>query len=202
MARVSLLIMAGGRGSRLGGVRKPLVQVGGRTILQRILDQLGPLADERLALVHDEELEAPDGLRMVVDVREYAGPLPAAAHALTSVNGDLCILVAGDMPFVSREVFRYMLQLQAREAARVVVPLVDGHIESMHAVFRRQDLSDALKTAQREGEQRLFKVFESLDPRIVEEAELRSFDPELHTLFNVNSPEDLALAEELAAAER
>jgi molybdopterin-guanine dinucleotide biosynthesis protein A len=198
---VSLLIMAGGRGSRLGGTVKAMVRVGGRTILERILDQLGPLADDRLALVHDEALAAPPGLRMVVDTREYAGPLPAMAHALPGATGDVCILVAGDMPFVSRDVFQYLLQLQARDAARVVVPLVDGHIESMHAVFRRQDLREALETAEREGEQRLFKVFESLDPRIVDEAELRSLDPELHTLFNVNSAEDLALAEKLAAAE-
>jgi len=53
------------------------------------------------------------------------------------------------MPFVSGQVFGYMLRLQARDAARVVVPYVNGHVESMHAMFRRQDLSDALETAQR-----------------------------------------------------
>jgi molybdenum cofactor guanylyltransferase len=201
VVHVSLLIMAGGRGSRLGGTVKALVRVGGRTILERILDQLGPVADEHLALAHGADLVAPEGLRVVIDTREYAGPLPALAHGLPNATGEVCILVAGDMPFVSRDVFRYMLQLRAREAALVVVPYVDGHIESMHAVFRRQDLSDALATAQRVGEQRLFKVFESLNPRIVEESELRRIDPDLRSLFNVNSPEDLALAEQLAAAE-
>jgi molybdopterin-guanine dinucleotide biosynthesis protein A len=197
--RVSLLIMAGGRGTRLGGARKALVTVGGRTILERILDQLGPLADERLALVQDAGLPEVEGLRVVVDERPYAGPLPAMAHGLPVASGDVCLLVAGDMPFVSHAAFAYLLQLQADEAAAVVVPYIDGHIESMHAVFRRRDLLDALETAQREGEQRLFKVFEWLKPRLVEEAELRGLDPDLRSLFNVNSPEELALAEQLVA---
>lgn len=190
--------MAGGQGTRLGGVRKALVRVGGRTILERILDQLGPLVDERLALVQDTDLPPLEGLRLVVDTRAYAGPLPALAHGLPLASGDICILVAGDMPFVSRGAFEHLLELQAREGAAVVVPYIDGHIESMHTVFRRRELLDGLETAQRTGEQRLFKVFEWLSPRLVDEAELRSVDPDLHSLFNVNSPEDLALAEQLA----
>jgi len=197
---ISLLIMAGGRATRLGGVRKTLVKVGGRPILERILDQLGPLADERLALVHDAELPSLDGLRILIDEREYAGPLPALGHGLAAASGAICLLVAGDMPFVAADVFRYMLQLQAEQSAAVVVPFVDGHIESMHAVFRRDELRDAIAEAERKGEQRLFKVYQALAPRLVQEAELRAIDPGLHTLFNVNSAEELARAEEIAQA--
>ena len=99
--RVSLLIMAGGRATRLGGVRKTMVHVGGRPILARIVEQLGPLADEHLALVHDADVPAPEGVRLLVDTHAFQGPLPALAHALAVATGDVCIVVAGDMPFVS-----------------------------------------------------------------------------------------------------
>jgi molybdopterin-guanine dinucleotide biosynthesis protein A len=46
-----LLIFAGGRASRFGGVRKALLSVGGQTILERVLAALRPLADECLARV-------------------------------------------------------------------------------------------------------------------------------------------------------
>jgi molybdopterin-guanine dinucleotide biosynthesis protein A len=197
----SLLIMAGGRATRLGGVRKTMVHVGGRPILARILEQLGPLADERLALVHDADVPGLEGLRLLVDAQEYAGPLPAAAHGLAAATGDVVLLVAGDMPFAATAVFRYMLRLQQQHNVAVVVPYIDGHIESMHAVLRRGDLLDAVIKAQRDGEQRLFKVFESLGPRLIEEVELRAIDPDLNTLFNVNSAEDLARAEQIAAAQ-
>jgi molybdopterin-guanine dinucleotide biosynthesis protein A len=197
--RTSLLIMAGGRATRLGGVRKTLVQVGGRPILERIVAALGPLADESLALVHDPDLPTTRGLILVVDSRPYAGPLPALLHGLRAAQGDVCMLVAGDMPFVSAAAFEYLLRLREDLNASVVVPFVDGHIESMHAVFTRRPLLEALERAEQSGEQRLFKVFQNLDARLVEADELRGLDPELHTLFNVNSPEDLARAEAIAA---
>jgi molybdopterin-guanine dinucleotide biosynthesis protein A len=57
---------------------------------------------------------------------------------------------------------------------------------------------DAIEAAMATGEQRLFRVLETLGPRIADEAELRMFDPELLTLFNVNTPADVAHAERIA----
>jgi molybdopterin-guanine dinucleotide biosynthesis protein A len=196
--RVSLLIFAGGRGSRLGGLRKADLVIGGRTVLERLLESLSPLADERLALVQDDTWPTIQGLRFVVDPSPYAGPLAALAHGLRTATGDVCLLVASDMPFVSRKAFAFLLQLQASTGARAVVPFVDGFVESMHAVVERQALIEAIDRCQAKGEQRLFKVLESLDPRLVEAAELRNVDPELRSLFNINTPEDLQEAERIA----
>jgi molybdopterin-guanine dinucleotide biosynthesis protein A len=179
-------------------VRKTLLQVDGRSIVERIFDALAPLADECLALVHDTDLTAVDGLQLIVDQRPYAGPLPALLHGLSVADGETCMLVAGDMPFVSPAAFTYLLRLQATEQARVVVPFVDGYIESMHAVLARREVLEALQAAASAGEQRLFRVYQSLKPRLVGADELRAVDPYLHTLFNVDSPEDLALAEQIA----
>lgn len=191
--------MAGGQGTRLGGARKTLLEVGGRPIVQRIVEALAPLADECLALVHDADFPPIERLQLVVDSREYAGPLPALLHGLRVASGETCMLVAGDMPFVSAAAFEYLLGLRADSQSKVVVPYIDGYIESMHAVVARRELLDAVEHAERTGEQRLFKVFRSLEPRLVGADELRKLDPELHTLFNVNSPEDLELAEQIVA---
>lgn len=194
--RVSLLIFAGGRGSRLGGVRKATLRVGGQTLLERVFAALGPLADECLALVHDDdEWPSIEGLTLVADPEPYAGPLVALAHGLRAASGAVCLLVASDMPFVSRDAFAYLLRLQLAEDRQAVVPFVDGHIESMHAVVQRDVLLEAISRAQAIGEHRLFKVLESLDARLVTAAELQTVDPGLRTLFNVNTPADLAQAE-------
>jgi molybdopterin-guanine dinucleotide biosynthesis protein A len=52
----SLIVFAGGRATRLSGLNKALLTVGDRTIVQRILDELGPLTDERLILTNDDTL--------------------------------------------------------------------------------------------------------------------------------------------------
>jgi molybdopterin-guanine dinucleotide biosynthesis protein A len=197
----SLVIFAGGRATRLGGLRKAQLRVGGRTILERVLDALGPLVNERLALVDtpDPQNTVP-GLQLVVDEQPYEGPLPALAHGLQVAQGDVCLLVASDMPFVSRDAFAYLLRAQSEESADVVVPYVDAHLEPMHSVVERRALAIALDHARASGERRLFRVLQSLNPRLVDADELRQVDPDLRTLFNVNTPADLAEAERLLAA--
>jgi molybdopterin-guanine dinucleotide biosynthesis protein A len=187
---VTLLVLAGGRGSRLGGVRKPLVEVGGRPILRRVLDELGPLAAEHLVLA-DQPL-AVEGARVLVDAEAHAGVLPALEHGLSQARGEVCLIAAGDMPFVSRRAFAYLIELL--DNLDVVVPRVEGILQPMHAVIRREPLLEAIRAAVGSGEARLFRVLESLKRREVTEAELRRVDPDLRTLFNVNTPEDLAAA--------
>ncbi len=162
------------------------------------MDALAPLADECLALVRDADTPVLVGVRVLMDAAPHAGVLPAMLHGLRSASGAVCMLVAGDMPFVNRAAFEYLLRLQQEEGARVVVPRVDGFLQPMHCVVQRQVALAAIDAALRTGEQRLFRVLEALDPRIVDEAELRQADPELLTLFNVNTPEDLATAERIA----
>jgi molybdenum cofactor guanylyltransferase len=192
---VSLVVLAGGRASRLGGVRKPLVEVGGRPILRRVLDELGPLAAEHLVLA-DQPL-AIDGARVLVDAEAHAGVLPALEQGLSEASGEVCVIVAGDMPFVSRAAFGYLLERM--EGVDVVVPRVDGILQPMHAVIRREPAHQATRAALVRGESRLFRVLETLKRLDVTEAELRRVDPDLRSLFNVNTPEDLAAATRPAA---
>jgi molybdopterin-guanine dinucleotide biosynthesis protein A len=175
------------------------LRVGDRPIIGRILDALAPLAVECLALVDDPQLALPEPrLRLLADPQPHAGPLPAVAHGLRVARSDRCMLVASDMPFVSRSAFEYLLGVHNAEGATVVVPHVNGHLEPMHSVVSRREFLEAVEAAQCAGERRIFKVLQSLDPRLIEAEELRGIDPDLRTLFNVNTPEDLVLAEYMA----
>ena len=55
-APTSARIFAGGRATRLGGVDKALLSVGGRPIVDRVVDALTPLVDECLVLTNDQSL--------------------------------------------------------------------------------------------------------------------------------------------------
>jgi molybdenum cofactor guanylyltransferase len=197
--RTSLLILAGGRGTRLGGARKALLQVGGQPILARVLEALGPLADDWVALVDEAGWPTVPGLTFVVDATPHGGVLPALARGLRQVSGEVCMLVAGDMPFVQRSAFDYLLRLRQHAGASVVIPRVDGFLQPMHCVVERQVVLDAVEVGLAAGEQRLFRVLEPLHVRVVEADELRTVDPDLLTLFNVNTPEDLRSAQTRAS---
>lgn len=196
--RISLLIVAGGRASRLGGQRKALLEIEGRSIIARVLDALGPLADERLVLADDRGLAGLAGVRLVVDDEPFAGVLPAMAHGLAVAGGDVCLVVASDMPFVSRAAFAHLLAIQEREHADVVIPRIDGILQPMHAVVRREPALVAVRLALANSEHRLFKALQTLQPYEVEADELRPLDPDLWTFFNVNTADDLLEARRLA----
>jgi molybdopterin-guanine dinucleotide biosynthesis protein A len=194
---ISLIVFAGGRATRLGGVNKALLAVGDRTIVQRILDELGPLAEERLILTNDVALSSLSGVRLVNDPEPHAGVLTALANGLATAAGELCLTVACDMPFVSRPVFEYLLRLQREDNADVVIPLGGKALEPMHAVYRRARVEVAIRDALARGEQRMISYFAAVRVREVPGSELKALDPTGRAFFNVNTPADLAEAQRL-----
>lgn len=183
---------------RLGGVSKALLDVGGRTIVARILESLGPLVDETVLLTNDAGLAQVGDVRLVFDPHPHAGVLPALAAGLEGAAGDVCLAVACDMPFVSNNLFGYMLSLHTSCGADVVIPRTAGFLEPMHAVYRRAPVLQAIQSALARGEQRMISYFGDVRVREVTEDEWRAHDPPGNTFFNVNTPDDLAEARRIA----
>jgi molybdopterin-guanine dinucleotide biosynthesis protein A len=200
----SALIFAGGRATRLGGRNKALLDVGGRRIIDRIVEALGPLVAETLLLTNDSSLAELGHVRLVFDAAPHAGVLPALASGLQAASGELCLAVACDMPFVSTRLFEYLLGLQAAADADVVIPRSETaptSLEPMHAVYRRASVLGAIQAALERGQQRMISYFPSVRVREVEPAEWQAVDAAGLAFFNVNTPDDLARAQQLAAAQ-
>lgn len=199
---VGLVIFAGGRASRLGGANKALLPVGGAPVLRRILERVGPLADEWLALTQADGRAAlaalEPRLRLVVDPEPHAGVLAALAQGLAAAASATCLAVACDMPFVSRALFEHQLRLL--EDADVVIPRDAEGLQPMHAAYRREPVLQAVRAALARGDRRMVSYFGDVRVREVPEPELRPFEPE-RVFLNVNTPEDLARAQALAAAD-
>jgi len=168
----------------------------------RIARALAPLVDEQVVLTNDASL-ATSGLdlRLVYDPEPHAGVLPALAAGLASARGELCLGVACDMPFVSRALFELLLDIQQREDAEVVIPRTHEFLEPMHAVYRRAPVLEAIRAALARGDQRMISYFGSVRVREVGEAEWQRVDPTGRAFFNVNTPDDLSRAEDLASSD-
>lgn len=181
-------ILAGGLATRMGGIAKGLIEVDGRTIIDRQLDVLRGLFDELILIANDPEPYRRFGLRIVGDERPGCGPLGGLQAALRAVRSERLFLCACDMPALSADAVR--LVAAADETADVVVPVVDGRPEPLHARYRKA----CLPAIERKLSEERYKVIGFFaDVRVVEipEAELRRVDPALSFLRNVNAPEDL-----------
>lgn len=198
---VGAIILAGGRGSRLGGVNKGLLEIGGRTNIERVLAALTPLCSETVVVANDLAL-APlcPAARVLLDEEPHAGVLPALAQGLAALRTDLAIAVACDMPFLSRPLLAELVRRAS--GADVVIPMVEDRLEPMHAVYRREVCVAAIQQALASGGRRMISFLDGLRVVRVDEPELRRLDPELLSFFNTNTPEDLQRARALAAAGR
>ena len=190
------MVLAGGAGTRLGGVNKALVEIGGRRVIDRLLDALRPLGAEIVIVNNDSSLAGLPGTRLVGDAEPGAGALMGLYSGLRAVRTPLATATACDMPFVATAVLRALLDLAPGYDA--VVPVLGDQPEPLHAVYRATCVP-AIEAALGAGRKRLISFFDQIAVRYVSEAAVRAWDPALRSFLNVNRPDDLVRAQALAA---
>lgn len=106
LAGYDAVVLAGGSARRLGGVDKPAALVGGRRLLDRVLDAVAEA--ERIVVVGPaRSTERP--VRWVRECPPGAGPVPALAAGLVAVRAGLVVVLAADLPFLPAVVVRRLL---------------------------------------------------------------------------------------------
>ena len=196
---VSGIILAGGRSRRLGR-DKAVEPFEGQPLIRRVIDRIGPLTDEIVVSVADgaraKALPLDPEHRVAVDVYTDSGSLGGIFAGLAAARGGWGLVVACDMPFLNRALFEYMLGL--REDWDAVVPMPGDYPEPTHALYSKRCLP-YIEAKLQAKELKISGFFDNVRVRLLSEEEVRRFDPELRSFFNVNSPEDLAQAMALSS---
>lgn len=127
-------ILAGGRGSRMGGQDKGLVELNGRPMVQHVIDRLSPQVQEIVVSANrNPERYAALGYRVVPDlIGGYQGPLAGMASALQTAATPYVVTVPCDSPLIGGDLVARLAGALAREDAEVSVAH-DG--ERTHPVF-------------------------------------------------------------------
>jgi molybdopterin-guanine dinucleotide biosynthesis protein A len=193
--RITGVIQAGGRSTRMGGEPKALLELGGKRIVERVVDVLGAVLDELLVVTNTPERYEFLRLPMVADRYPEGGALGGIFTGLDAVGGDAAFTVACDMPFLHPDVVRLVLA-RAGEAD-VVIPRVDGQYETMHALYAKACLApmEARLRARQLKITGFFPDVRVLD--IAADAVARHRVPQI-VFMNVNTPDELARARALA----
>jgi molybdopterin-guanine dinucleotide biosynthesis protein A len=194
---LSVTILVGGRGSRLGGVDKAALDLNGTPLIEHVLAVVAPLASELLVVANDDRLAGDPRFTVLLDPEPHAGVLPALLAALSAATSPLLLLLACDMPFVSRALVEHLVRLAP--GRDVVMPKVGGREQPMHAVYRVASCSPAIRAALARGDRRMISFLDDVQTVQVDEPELRRLDPDLRSFFNVNTPDDLDTARQIAA---
>jgi molybdenum cofactor guanylyltransferase len=203
MNRVAAVVLAGGRGERLGGAVKANLTVGGIRLLDRVVAALGNIPHPILlshGAISPHDIGPMGGLIPVPDLEaDYAGPLAglagAVAWCLTAEEPpQLLLTVAVDTPFVPADFATRMAG--AVEGQQAVVAGHGGQRYPTNAIWRLSAIAD-LPDRVREGTapRSLMRLADSLGASSLEWPEIAGGDP----FANANTPPDL---EALAARAR
>jgi molybdopterin-guanine dinucleotide biosynthesis protein A len=193
---ISAIVLAGGRARRLGGANEALLEVGGRRIIDRVIESLEAVAGQIILVGHlAEDLDLP-GVAMLADDYPAAGTLAALHKGMAFSTNDLCLAVGCDMPFLSVPLLERIATLS--EGHDLAVPRIGPHLEALHAAYRKSCLP-TIEDALGRRQLKIIDFYSSVRTREVPESVLREIDPDLRSFLNVNTPEDLELARTLAA---
>ncbi|AKB51694.1 Molybdopterin-guanine dinucleotide biosynthesis protein [Methanosarcina barkeri str. Wiesmoor] len=196
----SAVVLAGGRGRRMGTVEKALLKFEGKTILERLLESLFRVVDEVIISFRDKNQEekfrpvlekfSAREIRLCFDTLEDAGPLEGIRVGLLESRGEYSFVCAGDMPFVNSNVVDLLFEKAIGHDA-ALPKREDEKFEPLHAVYSKKMIPEIEKVFKNGRRSVLTPVFEMKDVVFVEVSEIREIDPELRSFANINTVEDL-----------
>lgn len=174
-------VLAGGAATRLGG-EKAAAKLAGRALVSYPLDALALAGIGAVVIAKPDSRLPALAASVVVEPAEPLHPLLGVVAALKHAGGRPALVVPCDTPFLTPMLLRVLASAETTTAVRSA-----GRAHPLIALYRPEHL-DPLEEAVHAGTSAT-QALEGLDPEWIEA-------PERET-FNINTPEDLARAEEL-----
>jgi molybdenum cofactor guanylyltransferase len=194
------VLLAGGLARRMGGGDKPMRQIAGRTILDRVIARLEPQCEELILNANGDPARfATFGLPVIADtVENFPGPLAGILAALDWVainrpDVEFMLSAAADCPFLPRDLVARLHRARAEQNAQLAVAASGGQshpVIGLWCVALREDLRHALVVE----DVRKIDRWTARYRLATETWPAEPFDP----FFNANTMDDIAEAERLA----
>jgi len=184
------LILAGGTGSRLGGVDKAFLEIGGKSFIQGLLELTGRLFGRTLIVTNDPRLYAGLKVRVVRDLIPGRGAIMGLITGLFYAPTDWSFVTACDAPLLKEELVELVVEsIGPRE--RVILPRTPDGLQPLTAAYHR-DCRHPLGRLERSGERSLRSLYDQVPVRVIGSEDVLRVDPGLESFININTPDDLA----------
>lgn len=186
MSGVTGVILAGGQGSRMGGVDKGLQDFRGKPMVAHVVERLAPQVDEILVNANrNADAYGGFGYRVIADeIAGFAGPLAGFERGLAHASRPLLVTVPCDSPFLPEALVSRMREALEREAAQLAVAKTGNQAHPVFSLMRRE-VHPSLRDFLASGQRKIDKWYASL--RVVEVP----FDDVPEAFVNINTREEL-----------
>jgi len=187
MSSMTGIILAGGESTRMGK-NKAFIEINGVRVIDRTVALFKEIFDDVL-LVTNTPLDYLDlKVRAVTDLVPGKGSLGGIYTGLFFSSSPHAFFVGCDMPFLDKRVIQYFFSLA--ETADIVVQRTKDYWQPLHAIYSRNLLKPIERLLQ-QGELKIIKAYRGTKMREVTREEMEALDPDLYSLSNFNTPEEL-----------
>jgi molybdopterin-guanine dinucleotide biosynthesis protein A len=186
MIEVTGVVLAGGQGSRMGGVDKGLQPFRGKPMVAHVIERLAPQVGEILVNANRNPQDyAAFGHRVIADeIEGFAGPLAGFERGLAHAAGRLIITVPCDSPFLPQDLVARLRDALERGEAQLAVAKTGDQPHPVFSLMRR-DVHASLREFLTSGQRKIDKWYSAL--KVVEVP----FDDEADAFLNINTREEL-----------
>ena len=195
----SLLLLAGGRGSRMGGRNKLYLELEGSLLIENTLELVAPLFKEVILLVAPgESSKVKETLSQLIskwditvteDRVQARGPLEGLYNGLCHMNEEWGFLLGCDMPSPDPDVIRGM-NIFCSTNNDAVVAERQGFLEPLHAFYRKSCIG-AVSDAMQRGDRKIKQFYPDIRLTVINEKKLKEFGDDESSFFNLNTPHDV-----------
>lgn len=194
------LILSGGKSSRMG-TNKALLEIDGKTTIERIRDELQTICDDLILVTNEPETYRFLNLKIVADEFPGKGPLAGIHTGLKASDFEVNFVTACDMPFVSAELAAALIQNIGHYDA--VIPVIEGKQHPLFAVYKKAIAADVEQCLEN-GILKIRDLLENLNVLYLTEQDLQGYcDVALDlAFFNMNHPEEYENAKKRANPNR
>jgi molybdopterin-guanine dinucleotide biosynthesis protein A len=189
------VILSGGLATRFDGREKALMRIGGIRILDRIYNVFNALFDEIILVTNNPIQYTEWDLNIVTDLFDIRSSLTGIHAGLFYATNPYAFFSASDAPFLKKGMVEAVLE-GIDDNIDIVMPDTSAGREPLCAVYARRCLSAAEQHLKQE-KLKIQLAFRKCRIKTISEKKLRSKDPDLISFFNINTPEDLARAQEM-----
>jgi molybdopterin-guanine dinucleotide biosynthesis protein A len=185
--QIAAFILAGGESSRMGR-DKGLLELGGVPLILQTARLVEGVAGQA-AVIGNAEAYKSLGLRLIGDDWPGAGPLGGIATALRASDAPWSLVVACDLPYLTRSWLEYLIARALASKADAVLPMNALGAEPLCAIYHKR-CEPAIRKALESGTRKVTDGLKDVRIETIAPAEWKAFDSEGLLFKNMNSPED------------
>lgn len=194
---VTCVILAGGKSSRMGQ-NKALMKLGSKTVIERMIDIVAPIFNEKIIITNTPGDFKFLGLPVYEDVYKYKGPLAGIHSGLLHSKSERNFVLSCDIPLMTAEMINYIVDFPTDKP--VTICQAAGYLQPLAGVYSKKifsALDEHLKNFEMLSSEGKIKhkkncgmhdFLDSIPSEIINPENLDFYSDDL--FFNMNNPED------------